>query len=177
MKLHKKKRKLDLFESLIYYFIPLITLIIPSIFLFNELLNESINKEFDTSHKVSFLVLLIALFFIWFKHNKLLFKTYKTNKNVLELKNEIFSMSEDYNWKIISSFENKIEFRINAVSDRSHRILFPTEYKKFINGIILLQSGEFSLNLVLSHENNDMDIFDHLGETNHLKKTIIKRLK
>ncbi|MDO3695980.1 hypothetical protein QVZ41_14100 [Wenyingzhuangia sp. chi5] len=177
MKLHKKKRKLDLFESLIYYFFPLILLLIPSIFLFNELLNEKFNKEFDTSHKASFLVLLIALFFMWFKHNKLLFKTYKTNKNVLELKNEIYSMSEEYNWEIISSFENRIEFRVKAASDRSNRILFPREYKKFINGIITFQSGEFNLNLVLSFENNDMDMTDHLGETNHLRNRIIKRLK
>jgi len=176
LKLNHKKRKLDIFESLIYYFFPLAILIIPSIFLFKELVNDRLNTEFETSHKSSLLVMFIALLLICFKYYKLVFKTYKTNKNVLELKNEIHSMSEEYDWKIISSLENRIEFRVKAISERSNRILFPREYKKFINGIFLLQSGEFSLNLVLSHENNDMDLLDPLGETNHLKKRIIKRL-
>lgn len=172
----KTKRALSLSEKIHYYKIGLIFFSIPFIYLINEFINEKLNYQFETSHKISFVLIFIAIVIIWKKNNDLNLKSIVTRLNKNELNQEIQKLAKESNWNTISSSENQYEFKIKVSSFRSSNLFsFGHVSKRFIDAIIITHSGKFQLNLILDIENNEM--IESFGEIKQWKKIIINRLK
>lgn len=175
LNLEKTKRKLSLFQKLVYHRIAIIIFSFPLIFLITEILNGRLSGELEPLHKICFLLIIIALLIIWKKDKDLKLKSFQTQLNKNDLKQEIEKIAKEFNWNTISLSDNHFEFKIKASSNFNN---IGIEFKKYINLIIVFQSGQFCLNAILDMDNMQLfQVFDLLGETKQWTKTTANRLK
>lgn len=175
LNLKKTKRKLSIFQKIVYHRIAIILFSFPFIFLITELINGGLSGELEALHKMSFLLIIIALLIIWKNDKDLKLKTFKTQLNKNDLKQEIEKLAKEFNWNTISLSDKHFEFRIKASSNFNN---IGVEFKRYINLIIVFQSGQFCLNAILDMDNMQLfQVFDLLGETKQWTKTTANRLK